>query len=371
MTAAALPIPPGGDGGTLAGMSDLLKLHRLDLRRPGEELFAVVAESIPGFTRRQARLAVMGGLVNVDGNAVLVPKHPLGARAVVHVDLRQGVQRAYQARMHDEPVSGAQPFTILHEDADLVVVDKAPGVLSAPMGKAGPGEKEERGHVPELLRRVWRKQGHEANFIGVVHRLDKDTSGCIVFALSRTAQRILGTQFAGEAAGRLYRCLVLGSPPREADELHQRQGRGAHGRRAVVDEDEPGKEAVTRYRVVGRHGPVTELEVELGTGRTHQIRIALSELGCPVAGDRLYRRSRPGEVWPRAPRLMLHAWKLGLDHPSDGHRLAVTAPMPPEFSAYAAEAAKLPVRPVWTPPPRGGRPVPAPAPAATPDPADA
>jgi 23S rRNA pseudouridine1911/1915/1917 synthase len=317
--------------------SDLYSLHRLTLTAPGEFLFAALSVSLPGLSRHMAREAIMAGLVELDGRPAREPKLVLPESGQVTVDLRHGIKRALIARIHDVAAPTGKPFTILYDDADVLVVDKSAGILSAPNPSKGTGEPPERGHLPELIRRAFRKQGRELNYLGVVHRLDKDTSGCICFGLTREAQRMLSAQFASHAAGRTYRCLVMGQPRNDRDTLRSKLGHGDDGRRTVVDEDEAGKESVTHFTVLRRMQQGSELEVTLETGRTHQIRVTLADIGCPVYGDKIYSfRPRKNQVPPpRAPRLMLHAAELAFDHPRSGARITTTAPIPPEFTEFA------------------------------------
>jgi 23S rRNA pseudouridine1911/1915/1917 synthase len=318
-------------------MSEPWRLHTgtIDGATP---LFAAVA-ALAGVSRIQARRAVLAGLVSVGGEPAKEPNAtPSGELAV---DLRQGVRAAWLARKHgDEP--GGRKLAILHRDDALVIVDKAAGVLSAPTHQGGP-EGPERGHVPELLRRILRKQGQESPFIGQVHRLDKDTSGCLCLALTRDAQRILSAQFAGDAAKRVYRCLVAGQPEQDEAEVVGAMDRGRDGRRRFVEGAEDGVRAVTRFKVLRRFQRGCELEVELATGRTHQIRTTLASMACPIWGDRVYnRRRRDGD--PVAPRLMLHACRIELDHPADGRRLAVAAPMPEPYLEFSRMLGRLRVQ---------------------------
>jgi 23S rRNA pseudouridine1911/1915/1917 synthase len=321
-------------------MPELYSLHRLTIAAAGEPLFAALANALPGLSRHLARQAVSAGLVTVAGTAVLEPKHALPAGdTAIECDLRHGIKAPLRARLHEATPPAEKPFTIIYEDHALVVVNKAYGVLSAPQQKAGAMDPPERGHVPELLRRAFRKQGRDLRFIGVVHRLDKETSGCLAFALNREAQRLLGVQFATHAAGRTYRCLVTRAPRKDEDTITGTIGRDLEGRRALVDEDEPGKESITHFRVLHRFRLGAELEVRLETGRTHQIRVSLAAIGCPVYGDRVYGlRVRPipgAPALPKAPRLMLHAHLLALDHPLSGQRIEAVAPIPPAFAEFA------------------------------------
>jgi 23S rRNA pseudouridine1911/1915/1917 synthase len=344
-------------------MTELYSLHRLTLNAPGALLFAALAEQLPGLSRHMARRTVMAGLVKLGGTTVLEAKTTLGPKPVAcEVDLRHGFKSTLKARLHEGAASkeaAIKPFTVLYQDEHLLVVDKAAGVLSS-TPRQEPGSKPVRGHLPELIRRMFRKQGREVRYIGVVHRLDQDTSGCICFALSREAHRMLGAQFAGEAAGRTYRALVQGGPRADCDTIAGTMTRGEGGKRRLTragpttpegdhdDEDTHGKSAVTHFQVVKRYAQGTDVEVNLETGRTHQIRVSMAAIACPVYGDRIYGfRPKAGQpLPPKAPRLMLHAWKLSLDHPATGKRMVIEAPMPPEFADFIKQikepAAALP-----------------------------
>jgi 23S rRNA pseudouridine1911/1915/1917 synthase len=352
-------------------MADLYSLHRLTIAAQGEPLFAALATAIPGLSRHKARLAISAGLVKVGGATVLEPKHVLGAATKVECDLRHGIKSAFKARVHENLAPTAKPFDIVYQDHHVVVVDKAPGVVSAPTHKPGVGTPE-RGHVPELLRRVYRKRGQDLRFLGVVHRLDKETSGCLAIALTREAQRLLSAQFASHAAARTYRCLTVRTPRKQEDTLRGVMGRRPDGKRTLVksdpraaapsrDDDDAGdddkdgdggrefdgKEMVTHFRVLrsfkGKDGRDlgAELEVRLETGRTHQIRVSLAAIGCPVYGDHVYgligRAAKDAPMTPRAPRMMLHAHLLAFDHPVTGDRIEVTAPIPSVFDEFASQ----------------------------------
>lgn len=350
-------------------MAELYSLHRLTIAAPGEQLFSALSTGIPGLSRHKARLAITAGLVKVAGSTILEPKHQLGASAKVECDLRHGIKAAFKARVYENLPPTAKPFDIVYQDSQVVVVDKAAGVVSAPTHKPGIG-KPERGHVPELLRRVYRKRGQELRFLGVVHRLDKETSGCLAIALTREAQRLLAAQFASHAAARTYRCLTVRTPRKSEDTLRGVLGRRPDGKRTLVKsdhresehtrererdddqdddggKDHDGKEMVTHFRVLrsfkGKDGRDlgAELEVRLETGRTHQIRVSLAAIGCPVYGDHVYgligRAAKDAPPGPKAPRMMLHAHLLSFDHPISGDRIDVVAPVPSVFDEFARQ----------------------------------
>ena len=319
---------------------DLYRLHRIACApEAATPLYAILADGASGLSRHKARLAVTAGLCKVDGVLAADPQHLVEGAVSIELDLRHGIPtKGAQVRARSE---GGQrqpreaPFRILHEDPHVAVIDKAAGILSAPV------DSDSREHIPAMLRNYWRKRGGGDKFIGVVHRIDQATSGCLVIARSAEAQRILQTQFASHSAGRRYRALVAGGPRRDEDTLTGKLGHGKDGRRCVVPDGIPGKDAITHFKVRQRYGQGSDVECWLETGRTHQIRIHLASIGCPVLGDPVYgpqprQRKRDGlPPLPKAPRLMLHAWSVAFDHPIGGTRLEVEAPLPTVFGEVA------------------------------------
>jgi 23S rRNA pseudouridine1911/1915/1917 synthase len=326
----------------------LYQLHVLTIQGAGKRLFALLSEQVPGLSRTLARKAVEAGLVEVNGQPWRQPTQALPeGEVVVRCDFRQGITRRFQAMRHGLcAVPEEPPCQVLYRDEELMVVDKAAGALSAP------AHQGQGGHVQEFLYHWLRQQGEKVDFIGLVHRLDQETSGCLCFALRRQAQRLLARQFARHLAERRYSCLVWGGPRQDSDALQSRIGRGRDGRRAVVGQAQPGKSAITHFQVLERFADAAELLVRLETGRTHQIRVHLASIGCPVIGDRVYGRRGKG---PDPGRLMLHAAELHLDHPRTQERLHLVAPLPQAYRAMrqrlAEKAPGPPILPqVW----RGG-----------------
>lgn len=316
-------------------MSELYSLHQCSLQAPEQPLHAVLADAITGLSRQKARQAIVAGLVSVDGSLQTSPTWKLGDEAVdVVLDLRHGLKNRQQQAPHEKP------FSILFEDTDVCVIDKAAGILSAP------SNSDDHGHIPELLRRYWRSQQQNPGYIGVVHRIDQATSGCLVLAKNKQAQQILSQQFHSHAAERQYYCLSLGQPRQDSDTLDAPIGRGHDGRRAAVDEGDSGKSAITHFTIRQRIGNIaSELDVRLETGRTHQIRVHLAGIGCPVFGDEVYAKAarERGRLkgMPRAPRLMLHAGQIAFDHPRTGERISVTAPEPSLYTAFRKQLLRL------------------------------
>ncbi|NRA39371.1 MAG: RluA family pseudouridine synthase, partial [Planctomycetes bacterium] len=271
-----------------------------------------------------ARQAISAGLVCLDGNVIMSPTEKLEDQDYeITLDLRQGLKKATKK-------SNERPFEIIFQDEDIVVVNKAADILSAP------SQRTDHGHVPELLRNYWRSKKENVPYIGVVHRIDQATSGCLLFALNKNAQNIMNIQFQNHVAERRYKCLVLGTPKQDRDTLEGQIGRGYDGKRAVVKEDENGKSAVTHFQVTDKYAMASALDVQLQTGRTHQIRVHLTAIGCPILGDGLYSAYalKHGKLrgLPRCSRLMLHAYQLNFDHPVSGDRMTVEAPIPKAYS---------------------------------------
>ena len=214
------------------------------------------------------------------------------------------------------------PLELLFEDDFLAVLSKPAGMVVHP----GPGHKGGT-LVSGLLHHFGSlSQIGGVERPGIVHRLDKETSGCLVVAKTDAAHRSLAAQFAGREVGKVYLALVSGTPRRRSGVVDAPISRHPVNRKKMaVCAPGRGRAAVTEYRVLSSEGGVTLMECRPRTGRTHQIRVHLKHLGCPVLGDPLY--GRRGSF----SRHMLHAWKLEFRHPLDGRLLAFEAAVPPEF----------------------------------------
>lgn len=268
----------------------------------------------PSLSRRRARAAIEKGQVTVEGARVREAGHdvPDGAR-VVWDPHRKALPRARCS------------LPILHEDEHVLVVDKPAGLLTVP---SGPG----RGDEDTALARVRDYVAHlrpRVPFAERVHRIDRDTTGTLVFALSREARAGLIQIFRAHRIERRYLAIVAGEPGADRGVVDAPiRDAWVSGRRAVAHDPEPGKPARTRWRVRERLAGAALLEVDLATGRQHQIRVHLSHVGLPVLGDRVY--GAPGRDGPRRP--MLHAWRLAFAHPVTGGRVAVESPLPADFA---------------------------------------
>ena len=216
---------------------------------------------------------------------------------------------------------------IVHEDADLLVIDKPAGVSSQAADAERPDD------VVTRLQRflLARPGGGGTAYLGVHQRLDRDTSGLLVYAKRREANASLAAQFEQRRVQKTYLACVTGWPARrDRVTLRDRTAPGNGGRMAVVGpRDRQGKDAVTEVSLLARRGERALLRLELDTGRTHQARVQLAHAGAPIAGDALYGGAP-------APRLLLHAAGLVLQHPATDARVSFEAKPPPELDAWLA-----------------------------------
>lgn len=267
-----------------------------------------------GLSRRSAREAVRAGRIDRDGVAVDEPGLDVPEDASLTWDPNRPVRHRVRSRL-----------AVLFEDEDLLVVDKPAGLLTVPTA-----ERERDTLLARALDYLQHRYRRRP-YAGIVHRLDKDTSGALVFARNREALHALQALFRAHDIEREYLAIVEGRPP-ESGTLDADLVRDAGlGRRGVARPGQSGRRAVTRYRVLERFARAALVSVELETGRTHQIRIHFSAAGTPVAGDRVYRRGAGAPAVVAAPRQMLHARRLGFAHPATGALVHAEAPLPADF----------------------------------------
>lgn len=292
----------------------------------GERLDRIVASSVEGLSRTAARRLIERGMVQVDGR-VLDPdaRPPAGAR------VEGEIPEAPPSTLAPEPFD----VPVLYEDDLLMVLDKPAGLT------VHPGAGRRRGTLVHRLlgsgRTLSSIGGPERP--GIVHRLDRETSGCLLVARTDAAHHALVAQFRSRRVEKEYRALVWGAPRRPRGRIEAPVGRHPVKRTLMSTRSRAGRPAVTDYRVIGSASGLAWLGIDLKTGRTHQIRVHLASLGHPVVGDVLYGRAPRSTARPLpglpggAPRLMLHALRLAFDHPGSGARLEVAAPLPAEMAA--------------------------------------
>lgn len=319
----------------------MASLHRLTAgpEDAGRRLDQVLPLRLPELSRARAQQLIEAGEVRVDGRPVIRGSQKLAAGAKVEVHVPDPVAPEAAPQPQD------LPLPVLYEDAHLLVVDKPAGMAVHP----GPGTPDQT-VVNVVLHLVPDLPGINGEVRpGIVHRLDKDTTGLLVVAKTEQALGALQRQFKARTVEKIYLALVHGLPPSDAGVIETALGRHPVDRKRHTGKGDPqrtgARAARTRWKVVERFDHAALLEVCLDTGRTHQIRVHLSEAGHPLLGDALYggvRRDRlsPGHGVREAAELLghqaLHAARLAFDHPVGGARLSFEAPPPAEWQAALA-----------------------------------
>jgi 23S rRNA pseudouridine1911/1915/1917 synthase len=216
------------------------------------------------------------------------------------------------------------PLEILFEDNDLIVINKPAGLVVHP----GAGHRQHT-LVNALLSHCTTLSGIGGKERpGIVHRLDKETSGCLVVAKNDKAHRNLSKQFAERTVEKIYLALVAGKLRKEAGLIEEKIGRHPVHRQRMSVTSPRGRPAKTEYRVIRSGDQMSLVECRLHSGRTHQIRVHLHHIGHPVLGDKVYA-ARSAKNFPRQ---MLHAWRLGFRHPCSGEWKSFQAPLPDDFA---------------------------------------
>jgi 23S rRNA pseudouridine1911/1915/1917 synthase len=286
----------------------------------GRRVDQVLAARVPELSRTQARVLLDIGGVFVDGRRVKVASRAVRAGEEVIAVMGGAFSRATkrpgrEARAEDERRLPA--YAIVFEDQDLVVVEKPAGLLTAPTPES------DRNNLAMLLSR---RAGAGGSDVFVVHRIDLETSGLVVFAKTAHANRVLAEKFRTHDIERAYLAVVAGRFPEDVSRIAQPVG---------------GRPAVTRVTIRESLGPLaTLLECRLETGRTHQIRLHATALGHPVIGDAKY--GVPFRAAP-APRMALHATTLGFGHPRSGAPLSFQSPLPVELVDWIDRVRRLAV----------------------------
>ena len=301
--------------------------QRFEVDTAGVRLDKLLVRWLPDLSRARLQELIARGLVTVDG---------LPCRRATKPKLGQLVEIEIPPPAPATPQAEDIPLRIVYQDADIAVVDKPAGMVVHPAPGHASGTL-----VNALLHALDDLSGIGGELRpGIVHRLDKGTSGLMVVAKHDLAHRHLQAQFADHSAGRTYEALVLGGPDLDAGTIRSQLGRHPRDRMRFASVAE-GKRAVTHWTVERRLERCTLMVCKLETGRTHQIRVHLTEQGWPLLGDPLYGRGRTpppavrqalGEV----DHQLLHARRLELEHPTTGERLVWEVPRPADFEAVLA-----------------------------------
>jgi 23S rRNA pseudouridine1911/1915/1917 synthase len=282
---------------------------------PGVTLAAFV-KARTGVAWSVAKRQIATGKVFVDGACATT------------IDLRLATGQAVELRSQaPRPRDPEREGVLVYDDAHVVVIDKPTGVNSVPY------EDRETGTAMDLIRGAWRRSGKPATTIAlhVVHRIDRATSGLLMFAKTKKAELGLAAQLRAHAMERTYVCVAHGRVTSARIESFLVEDRG-DGLRGSTSRHDQGKRAVTHVEARAPLLHATLCHVRLETGKTHQIRIHLSEAGHPLVGEQVYIRDFTGPILTSS-RLMLHAATLGFDHPVTGARVELSSPLPPDFVA--------------------------------------
>jgi len=295
----------------------------------GLRLDVVLAELVEDASRSLIKKLIKDRQVTLNGTPCTKP-----GRAIVEGDaLAIDVPPSPSAWPEPENI----PLDILHEDADLIMVNKAPGMVvhPAPGHHSGTLVNAVLYHCPDFKR-----AGEDMVRPGIVHRLDRDTSGVMVVAKNEKAFRHLAAQAAAHTFDRRYLCLVRGEFQEDRGRVNANIGRSLSDRSRMAVTGIRAKEAVTNFEVLERFGVASLVGLQLETGRTHQIRVHMRFAGRPVLGDPVYGE-REYRGWAVSEEVLsalqgligqaLHAERLGVTHPTTGERLTCTAPPPDAF----------------------------------------
>ena len=322
-------------------MSEALHTWTVAPSQGGARLDRWLAGALPSQSRSRLQALVVDGRVTVDGKTTADPSRKVKDGETITLTIPAAVPARPQAE--------AIPLVVVYEDADLIVIDKPAGMVVHPAPGSGSAT---------LVNALLHHCGNSLSGIGgekrpgIVHRLDKDTSGLIVAAKTDAAHRNLAAQFAAHTITRAYKALCWGVPSPASGAIGGRIGRSPRDRKKMAVLTRGGREALTNYRtekVFGRTAAL--LECRLATGRTHQIRVHLASIGHPLIGDPVYgRRPKAGngplpagtERALRAfHRQALHAWQLGFTHPTSGERLLFGSNIPYDFNELLNSLSEL------------------------------
>ena len=296
-----------------------------------QRLDKVLQERYPDFSRSRIEGLIKAGFVTVNGAVAEKAGQKVAETDEIGVKIPPPVPA--------EPQPEDIPLTVVFEDEHMLVVDKAPGMVVHPAP----------GHFTGTLVNALLHRCPDLSGIGgvarpgIVHRLDQDTSGLLVVAKTQAAMDGLTRAFAShKSLTKTYLAVCHGRPRLDAGRIENLIGRHPVDRKRMAIVEKNGKLAITNWKVLGPGRAGTSLvECVIETGRTHQIRVHMASLGCPVIGDRVYGKGAlDRKLEPVPERQMLHAWRLKLWHPVFGVEMSLEAPIPPDMKPYC-EASRI------------------------------
>jgi 23S rRNA pseudouridine1911/1915/1917 synthase len=283
----------------------------------GKRLDLLLHERLPEFTRSRLQSWIKEGRARIDGK-------PARPSSTIHgpsnIEFEPGVLPPLKA----EPE--AIPLRILYEDDDLAAIDKPAGMV------VHTGAGVHSGTLVNAILHHFQSLSKTGGDLrpGIVHRLDRFTSGVLLIAKNDAAHQYLAKQFSGREVEKVYLTLVQGSVHPDRGRIDKPIARDPVHRARMTTRVATGRKAWSEYRVLAQSSKFSFLEVRIGTGRTHQIRVHLASIGHPVAGDRLYG----AKAAPESNRYFLHSHRITFARPSDGARIAVVSPLPPDLEEW-------------------------------------
>lgn len=291
----------------------------IDAIDAGKRIDSYLSEHLEGVTRSMAQNWIEQKLVTLEQGSALKKNYKLCAGDVIHVQIPE----AQTVSIVPQDI----PIDIVYEDDDIIVVNKARGMVVHPAAGNWDGT---------LVNALMFHCGERLSGIngeirpGIVHRIDKDTSGLLVVAKNDVAHQSLAEQIACHSAAREYKAIVVGNPRESSGTIHQPIGRHKTDRKKMAITPD-GRDAITHYQVLERYRGYALMQFQLETGRTHQIRVHMASMGHPIIGDPLYGVKK--DRFAQLEGQCLHAYRLSLTHPRTGERMTFESPLPEYFTA--------------------------------------
>lgn len=290
------------------------KVMEVSAKDEGKRLDAWLVENLAGCSKKHAKRLLDAGRVRIGGKKVYIAgwKTKSGDKVEISEEARGKAQGGF--------------VKILYEDRDIIVAEKPAGMLSVS------SEAGDRSAFADQIKAYLRRKYQKASYLKPVHRLDSETSGVMVFAKSKAGEAI-EEQFEHHTIERRYLAIVEGAVEGEGGRIKAplEKGEFGGGKKVRIASGDEGKDAVTEYYVKERYSHATLLDVRVRTGRTHQIRVHLSEIGHPIIGDKLYG----GRM--SFPRQALHAYVLGFRHPATGKKMKFESQLPDDMAGLVDE----------------------------------
>jgi 23S rRNA pseudouridine1911/1915/1917 synthase len=295
------------------------------LEDAGRRLDLFLHERLPQYTRSRLQTWIKEGRALIDGK---IARASSVIRNGANIEFEPGTIPELRATAEDIPLH------ILYEDDDVAAIDKPAGMV------VHSGAGMHSGTLVNALLHHFETLSKTGGDLrpGIVHRLDRFTSGVLLVAKHDAAHQALAKQFSGREVEKIYLTLVHGAVHPDHARIDKPIARDPVHRARMTTRIASGRKAWSEYRVLERGERFTFLEVKIGTGRTHQIRVHLSSIGHPVAGDRLYGAKLKLEAIPDPPRYFLHSHRITFARPSDGRRIAVVSPLPEDLAAWKSIA---------------------------------